>query len=63
MTLTERLAKIRANRVALQSRIKRKSGRHESISYEQAKLVRETVKQIKLETKMEKVLRNERKVA
>jgi hypothetical protein len=54
MNLSDRLAKIRANRAMLQARIQRKSGRHQSVSFDQAKLVRETVRQLKLEKKMEK---------
>lgn len=54
MTLSDRLAKIRANRAVLQARIQRKSGRHQSVSFDQAKLVRETVRQIKAEMKLEK---------
>jgi hypothetical protein len=54
MNLTDRLAKINANRMQLQARIQRKSLRHESISYDQAKLIRETVKAIKAEMKLEK---------
>lgn len=54
MTLSDRLVKINANRMRLQARIQRKSLRHESISYDQAKLIRETVKAIKAEMKLEK---------
>jgi hypothetical protein len=54
MSLTDRLTKIRAMRSTLQTRIQRKSGRHESVSYDYAKLVRETTKQIKTEMKLEK---------
>jgi hypothetical protein len=54
MNLSDRLAKIRANRAVLQARIQRKSGRHQSVSFDQAKLVRETVRQIKTEMKLEK---------
>lgn len=54
MTLTERINKLRANRAMLQQRIARKSGRHQSVSFDQAKLVRETLKQLRAEMKMEK---------
>jgi hypothetical protein len=54
MNLTDRLAKINANRMQLKARIQRKSLRHESISYDQAKLIRETVKAIKLEMKLQR---------
>lgn len=54
MTLTERLAKINATRATLRRRIALKSGRRQSVSYDQAKLVRETLQAMKIETKIEK---------
>lgn len=54
MTLTDRLNKLRANRAKTQARIRQKSGRHQSVSFDQAKLVRETLQQLKLEMKIDK---------
>jgi hypothetical protein len=63
MTPTARLARINAlndSCTRLQERIERRRLRRESISYDQAKLVRERMKQIRAEIRLEK---ESRKVA
>lgn len=54
MTLTERLTKINATRTRLRANIDRRASRRQSISYEHARLVRETTMAIKTEMKLQK---------
>jgi hypothetical protein len=54
MTLTERLEKINAARAKSKARIALRSGRRQSVSYEVAKLMRETLQALKLENKIDK---------
>lgn len=56
-SLTERLERIRAEREKSKARIALKSGRHQSVSFEFAKFMRQTLTQLKLETKLEKKAR------
>jgi hypothetical protein len=54
ISLTERLEKLNKARAASKARIALRSGRHQSISYELAKLTRDTTLAMKLELKLEK---------